>query len=69
MQIYKKELSIIGVNINPYCFSKGLALVQSMSEKYLDYSKLGIEIFSLSQYKEALDALKKGNISKAIFKL
>ncbi|XP_036147839.1 D-altritol 5-dehydrogenase isoform X1 [Monomorium pharaonis] len=68
-QVYKKELSIIGVNINPYNFSKGLALVQSMSERYLDYGKLGISIFSLSQYKEALDALKKGEISKAVFKL
>jgi len=69
MQIFKKELSIIGVVINPYCFSKGLALIQSMSEKYLDYNKLGVKIFSLSQYKEALDTLKKGDISKAVFKL
>jgi hypothetical protein len=57
------------VNINPYTFLKGLALLQSMSEKYLDYNKLGIKVFSLSQYKEALDALKKGDISKAVFKL
>lgn len=69
MQIYKKELSIVGVNINPYCFPKGLALLQAMSEKYLDYNKLGIKMFSLSQYKEALDALRKGDISKAVFKL
>ncbi|KMQ87065.1 sorbitol dehydrogenase [Lasius niger] len=68
-QIYKKELTIVGVNINPYTFLKGLALLQSMSEKYLDYNKLGIKVFSLSQYKEALDALKKGDISKAVFKL
>ncbi|XP_071573995.1 sorbitol dehydrogenase [Temnothorax nylanderi] len=66
-QIYKKELSIIGVIINPYCFPKGLALVQSLSERHLDYNKLGIKIYSLSQYKEALDALKKGDTSKAVF--
>jgi len=69
MQVYKKELSIIGVIVNPYSFCKGLALVQAMSEQYLNYNKLGIKIFSLSQYKEALDALKKGDISKAVFKL
>lgn len=68
-QVYKKELTIIGVMVNPYSFLKGLALLQPMSEKYLDYNKLGIKIFSLSQYKEALDALKKGEISKAVFKL
>ncbi|EZA51348.1 hypothetical protein DMN91_002032 [Ooceraea biroi] len=68
-QVYKKELTIVGVNINPYTFPKGLALLQSMSAKYLDYGKLGIKVFSLSQYKQALDALKTGEISKAVFKL
>lgn len=55
--------------MNPYSFLKGLALLQPLSEKYLNYDKLGIKEFSLSQYKEALDALRKGNISKAVFKL
>ncbi|EFN69090.1 Sorbitol dehydrogenase [Camponotus floridanus] len=68
-QVYKKELTILGVLVNPYSFLKGLALVQPLSERYLDFNKLGIKVFALSQYKEALDALKKGNISKAIFKL
>ncbi|KAL0116656.1 hypothetical protein PUN28_009943 [Cardiocondyla obscurior] len=67
-QIYKKEQSIFGVCINPHSFSKGIALVQSLSEGYLDYNKLGIKVFALSQYKTALEALKKGEISKAIFK-
>jgi len=57
------------VLVNPYSFLKGLALVQPLSEKYLDFNKLGIKVFALSQYKEALDALKKGNISKVVFKL
>lgn len=68
-QIYKKELSIIGVLINPFSFLKGLALLQAMSDKYIDFDKLGIKLFPLSQYKQALAALKNGEISKAIFKL
>ncbi|XP_072758255.1 sorbitol dehydrogenase-like [Anoplolepis gracilipes] len=68
-QIYKKELTIVGALVNPFSFLKGLALLQPLSEKYLDYNKLGIKVFSLPQYKEALDALKKGKISKAVFKL
>ncbi|XP_072758256.1 sorbitol dehydrogenase-like [Anoplolepis gracilipes] len=68
-QIYKKELTIIGAFVNPFSFLKGLALLQSLSEKYLDYNKLGIKVYSLSQYEEALEALKKGQISKAVFKL
>jgi len=67
--MYKKELTIVGVNINPYTFTKGLALLQSMLGKYLNYDKLGIKVFSLSQYEEALDMLKRGEISKAVFKL
>ncbi|XP_076754740.1 sorbitol dehydrogenase [Xylocopa sonorina] len=68
-QIYMKELTIIGVNINPFSFPKGLGLLHAMADKYLNYEKLGIKVFSLSQYREALDALKRGEISKAVFKL
>lgn len=57
------------MNINPYTFRKGLALLQSMAAKYIDYNKLGIKIFSLSQYVDAINALKEGKISKVVFKL
>lgn len=66
--MFKKELKILGVNINAYTFNKGLALLQALSEQYIHYNKLGIKVFSLSQYQDALNALKKGDISKAVFK-
>ena len=45
-----------------------MALLKKLSsEKYLEYEKLGIKTFSLSQYEEALEALKNGSASKAIF--
>ncbi|CAK9798242.1 Sorbitol dehydrogenase [Anthophora plagiata] len=68
-QIYMKELQIVGVNINPFTFPKGLCLLSAMAERYLNYEKLGIKVFPLSQYREALDSLKKGEISKAVFKM
>jgi hypothetical protein len=37
--------------------------------RYLDYGHLGIKTYTLSQHKEALEALKKGTIAKAIFKI
>jgi hypothetical protein len=37
--------------------------------RYLDYEKLGIKTYSLSQHKEALQDLKDGIIAKAMFKL
>ncbi|XP_076277627.1 D-altritol 5-dehydrogenase [Lasioglossum baleicum] len=68
-QIFKKELSIVGVNINPFTFPEGLALLKAMANTYLDFNKLGIKVYALSQYREALQALKSGDISKAVFKL
>ncbi|XP_017875315.2 uncharacterized protein LOC108622138, partial [Ceratina calcarata] len=68
-QIYMKELTILGVNINPFSFPKGLGLLQAMAEKYIQYDKLGIKVFALSQYREAIEALKRGEISKAVFKM
>lgn len=64
-----KELSIVGVNINPFTFPKALSLVTAMGEAYLDYKKLGIGVYRLNQYEEALSALKSGDISKAVFKI
>jgi len=37
--------------------------------RYLDYGRLGIKTYTLSQHKEALEDLKKGVIAKAIFKI
>jgi len=37
--------------------------------RYLDYEKLGIKTYSLSQYEDAFQALKEGTIAKAMFKL
>lgn len=67
--MYKKELTISGVMINPYTFPKGLGLLQAMADSYLQFDKLGIKVYLLSEYKQAFEDLKKGNVSKAVFKL
>ncbi|XP_016844442.1 D-arabinitol dehydrogenase 1 isoform X2 [Nasonia vitripennis] len=68
-EMYKKELTIYGVNINPFSFSRGIGLLKAMASSYLQYDNLGIKVFKLSEYNVALDALKNGTISKAVFKL
>jgi len=68
-EIYAKELKIIGVNINPFSFPKSIGLLEAMGDRYLKYDNLGIKTFALNQYKEAIEALKKGSIAKAMFKL
>ncbi|PSN51331.1 hypothetical protein C0J52_15719 [Blattella germanica] len=67
--IFKYELSIIGININPFSFPKALNWIQVMGERYLSFEKLGIKTFSLDQYEDALQSLKKGIIAKAVFKI
>ncbi|XP_077290005.1 D-altritol 5-dehydrogenase-like [Arctopsyche grandis] len=68
-EVYMKESTIIGVNINPFTFPKALGLLQSMGDRYIKYDLLGIGVFSLSQFGEAIDQLKKGKLSKAVFKI
>ena len=66
--IYNKELKILGSLINPFTFPTALALVRDM-DSYLDYKKLGIETFQLQDYPTAIESLKNGLISKAIFEI
>lgn len=35
----------------------------------MDYERLGVEVFKLEQHQEAIQALRKGTISKAVFKI
>lgn len=37
--------------------------------RYLNYELMGIGLFKLSQYDEAINQLKKGVLAKAVFKL
>ncbi|KAJ9574653.1 hypothetical protein L9F63_008185 [Diploptera punctata] len=67
--LYKNELTIIAVKVNPFSFPKALGWIEAMGNRYLDYEKLGIKTYSLKQYKEALQALKEGSIAKAMFKI
>lgn len=67
--IYMKELTIHGVNVNSFSFPKAIGLLESMGDRYLSYQNLGIKTYSLKQYKEAIQTLRRGDIAKAIFKL
>ncbi|XP_074025911.1 D-altritol 5-dehydrogenase [Leptinotarsa decemlineata] len=67
--IYFKEIKIFGVLVNPFSFPKSLGLLEAMGERYLNYENLGVKTFSLIEYEEAINSLKKGTVAKAIFKL
>lgn len=67
--IYDKELTVIGVKINPFTFPNAIAWIKAMGERYLDYHKLGVKTYSLSEYESAIADLKAGSVAKAIFKI
>ncbi|XP_069684539.1 uncharacterized protein [Periplaneta americana] len=67
--LYKNELKIIAVKVNPFSFPKALGWIEAMGSRYLQYDKLGVKTYSLSQYEDALKALKKGTVAKAMFKM
>ncbi|XP_049793796.1 uncharacterized protein LOC126203514 [Schistocerca nitens] len=67
--LYKNEITIFAVKINPFSFPKALGFLESMGARYMDYEKLGVKVFSMKQHKEAFSELKKGLIAKAVFKI
>lgn len=68
-EIYKKELTIVGVLLNQFSFPKALGMIEAMGTRYMDYERLGVEVFKLDQYQEAIQALRKGTIAKVVFKI
>ena len=55
-------------NINPFTFPEAVSTIETMYEAgYLTTPKLGIKIFGLKDYQSAINQLKEGSISKAMF--
>lgn len=67
--MFKKELKIQGAVINPFSFMRSLGILEAMGTRYVDYEKLGIQVFALKEYESAICCLRSGTISKAIFKM
>ncbi|KAL0809361.1 hypothetical protein ABMA28_011565 [Loxostege sticticalis] len=68
-QIYQKELTIVGVKINPFSFPNAISWLKAFGDRYLNYEKLGVKTYKLSEYEQAVGDLKAGVIAKALFKV
>ena len=69
-QIYWKELKITGSFVNPFCFGEAVDLLKDLkAQGLLEVDKIGVQVFDLRDYKEALESLKSGKAAKAMFKL
>lgn len=67
--LFFKCASIVSANCGAYAFLDAVQIIGNMTEKYLDFQKLGIGIFTLDQYKEAFAALNNKIVSKVMFQL
>ncbi|KAL1489350.1 hypothetical protein ABEB36_014263 [Hypothenemus hampei] len=67
--LYAREITIFAVNVNPFSMVKSVGFIESMGSRYFDYERLGVQIFDLKNYQQALDLLKTGEIAKAMFRL
>ena len=67
--IFRKELTILGSLINPCTYSRAVKLAGNLGEKYLSYEKLGVEVFKIEEFQDAISQLKQGRIAKAVFEM
>ena len=66
---HHQELTILGSLINPATYSRAVRLAANLGTRYLQYDKLGVAVFQIGDYEEAIDQLKRGEIAKAVFKM
>lgn len=65
--IYRKEIKIVSSFLNRFSYARTVQLVHNISERYLDFKHLDVGEFGLHDYEAALESLRKGEISKAVF--
>ena len=65
--VYAKEIKVVTSYLNRFTFPRTIKLVHDMSERYLDWNVLDVKAFQLQDYEAAFAALRKGEISKAVF--
>ena len=46
-----------------------MELAANLGPRYLAYDKLGVAVFDVGDYEEAINSLKRGKIAKAVFKM
>lgn len=65
--VYKKEIKVVTSYLNRFTFPRTIKLVHDMSERYLDWNVLDVQAYQIHDFEAAFAALKKGEISKAVF--
>ncbi len=65
-QVFKKELTILGSVINPFCFSRALHLIADIQ---MPIEELGITFYALEDYQRAIDEIKTGKAIKGVFRI
>ncbi|KAA8494528.1 L-threonine 3-dehydrogenase [Porphyridium purpureum] len=67
IQVYSKELRVIGATAHPSTFVDALAHVHRIQEEVGALSALGARLYSISEYNIALDDARRGEVTKSLF--
>ena len=59
----------MGTQIQPYTYPRSIDLAKHFGSRYLNLNKLGIGVYQLKDYEHAMEILKRGEISKVMFKI
>ena len=65
--VFNKEIKVVTSYLNRFTFPRTIKLVHDLSERYLDWSVLDVKSFQIHDFEAAFAALRKGQISKAVF--
>ncbi|KAF5281360.1 hypothetical protein FQR65_LT14758 [Abscondita terminalis] len=64
-----KETTMIGISASSFKFGKAIAALGMLNKRYLTYERVGIKMYPLRCYKEAVDHVRKGSVIKAVFRM
>ncbi|KAF5302963.1 hypothetical protein FQA39_LY10141 [Lamprigera yunnana] len=68
-ELQSKDASVIGVSTSIFTYTKAIAALELLNRRYLDYNILGIKVYPLRHYKEALDHMRRESVIKAVFRM
>ncbi|KAK4878657.1 hypothetical protein RN001_011163 [Aquatica leii] len=64
-----KEASLIGISTSSFKFLKAIAVLEVLNKRYLTYERIGIKVYTLKCWKEAIDHVRRESVIKAVFRM
>ena len=67
--IFIRELTIMGVFIQPNCMNQAIKSITEMASNLLTVKNLGAKVYALEDFQKGIDGMLNAEITKAIFRI